>query len=246
MKKISALKVCAAVLAAVTMLSAVDVKADPAEDARIQKEMSGAQLTAERNYRAAKYAACVEESRIAAQYLGSLETLAGANPLYAGYIEAARQRLAAAKEAEKTAKAALDTALAITEPGKESSDITGGKKQKIGVIDKNGILTESFNVEATGKPSDPSAAIEITDFPKSYLNYEDYSIVARYYSRESLKEVTEVSNTAGKLTGKIEITGEMPTGGYADQVAVEISVEKDHSLIFLWDESGDLRVTDKD
>ncbi len=246
MKKISALKVCAAVLAAVTMLSATDVKADPAEDARIQKELSGSELTMERTYRAAKYAACVEESRIAAEYLGSLETLAGANPLYAGYIEAAKQRLQSAKEAEKTAKEALDTALSITEPAKESADITGSKIQKIGVIEKNGVLKESFSVEATGKPSDPSAAIKITDFPQSYLNYPGYSIVARYYTRESLKEITEVSNTAGKQTGRIMITGEMPKGGYADQVAVEIFVEDDHSLIFLWDEGGNLRVTDKD
>ncbi len=246
MKKISALKVCAAVLTAVTMLSAACVKADPLEDARIQKELSGSEITFERNYRAAKYAACVEETRIAREYLGSLETLAGVNPLYAGYTEAAKERLKRAEEAEKTARAALETALSISEASRQSADITGSKKQCIGVIDKNGILKESFYVETTGKPSDPSAALKITGFPQSYLNYAGYSIVARYYTNESLKEVNEISNTAGKRTGNITVTGEKPEGGYADQVAVEIFVEDNHSLIFLWDEGGNLRVTDKD
>ena len=246
MKKTSALKICAAVLAAVTMLSASDVKADPIEDARIQKELSGSELTMERTYRAAEYAACAEETRIAEQYLGSLETLAGVNPSYAGAVEEARERLKNAKEAEKTAKAALDTALGMTETAKQSADIAGNKKQRIGVIDKNGVLKESFYVEVTGKPSDPSAVLLLTDFPQSYLNYPGYSIVARYYSSKSLKEVTEISNTAGKKTGNFYISGEMPSGEYADQVAVEIFVEKDHSIIFLWDDSGNLRVTDND
>ena len=246
MKKISALKICAAVLAAVTMLSASDVKADPIEDARIQKELSGSELTMERTYRADKYAACVEETRIAEQYLASLETLAGINPSYADALAGARERLQNAKEAEKTAKAALDTALGMTETAKQSADIAGNKKQRIGVIDKNGVLKESFNVEVTGKPADPAAVLLLTDFPQSYLNYSGYSIVARYYSSKSLKEVTEISNTAGKNTGNFYISGEMPGGGYADQVAVEIFVEKDHSIIFLWDDSGNLRVTDND
>ena len=234
------------VFAAVSMLSAVSVRADAVEDARIQKEIEDAKLEMERTYRASIYAACVEETRIAKEYLGSLETLCKVNPYYEGSLEAARLRIERAEEAQAKAEKALKTVMEASETPQETVTVPKGEKQELGVVNKDGILTASFCVETTGSPIEPSASLIISDFPEEYLSYEGYNILARYYTKERLKETSEQSDSAGKKTGTITVTGEMPEGGYADQVAVEIFVEKDHSFVFLWDDDGSLRVTDRE
>ncbi|MCR5790515.1 MAG: hypothetical protein K6G83_11570 [Lachnospiraceae bacterium] len=245
MRKTSILKLCA-VLTAFTVLSPAVVRADSAEETRIIQEMEGSQLTIERNICATKYAACVEETRIAKQYLGSVETLAKVNPLFAGQIEPAKARVAKAEEAEEKAKKALDAAMKATEVAQESVTIPVNKVQKLAVIDKDGIEQATFSVQSTGIPKDPAASLIISDLPASYLNYAEYGVIARYYTTEKLTETTEKSETAGKSTGTVTVTGEIPDGGYADQVAVEIFVEPNHSLVFLWNDDGNLRVTDRE
>ncbi|MCR4654775.1 MAG: hypothetical protein K5770_00870 [Lachnospiraceae bacterium] len=245
MKKSIILKLCI-LAAAFTLFPAVSIRADQAENARIEKELEGSGITLERNYRLARYSACVEETRIAKQYLGSLETLAKANPLYEGMIEAAKARVTQAEEAEEKAREALQTAMDISIAARDSQVISVNEKQIFKVIDKDGIMRGSFSAQTTGVPKDPGAALIISDLPSAYTDYEGYGIVARYYDMENLTETTEKSTTAGRTTGTITVTGEIPDGGYADQVAVEIFVGEGHTVLFLWNEDGELKVTDRD
>ncbi len=237
-----ALKTCAVVLTAASMLYArtVNVKADAVT------ELEAAKRSMEITFMTDMYGACVEEERIAKQYLGSVQTLAGYNPLYESGLKAAQER---AKEAEKSREKAgelLQIALG-SEAAWDNVTVPAGHKQLVGITDnKNGSLLETFTAWTTGSPTDPHAELIVEDFPKTYLNYGGYHVIARYYTGEKLKVSTEESESAGKATGSIIVDGEMPEGGYADQVAVEAFVGDGRSIVFLWDDDGSLRITDKE
>ena len=229
-----------------TTVAVVGVSALPVTvmaDAR--QEIEGAMYTQRVTYLTNQLGACAEETRIAKEYLGSLEDLARVNPSYEAYIDSAIERVVDAEMAQESAENALRLAKRSVDAS-ESNALPVNEKHTIGVFDAAKTVKAQFDVETTGAPKDPSSKLIISDFPQEYLDYEGYHILARYYAKESLKEVLEHSETAGKKTRTITVDGEMPGGGYADQVAVEISVENGKSLVFLWEEDGRVSVVDRD
>lgn len=245
MKRSSILKICTAVLAAAALLTPVSVKAETPEEARINAELQAAKLSQERTYLTDIYRAKEEELRVAKEYLAAAESLAKINPLFESEITPAKERVEKAEKAVERANAFLQIALETDEEAQESVTISANDKQLVGFVGESGELEEYFSVETTGSPRDPSAVLKISDFPEAYRNYAGYNIIARYYTTEKLKEVSEESDSAGRISGIITVDGEMPGGGYADQVAVEVIAAPELSFVFLWDEEGSLRVACK-
>ncbi len=239
-----------AMLAAVSTLQVsampFSVMAEANTEAQFRKELEGAMITQRQTFLANQLAACAEETRIAKEYLGGLKTLAQVNASYASYIEAAEKRLVTAQRAQKMAETALKMASNPSLDASEFNALPANQIHTIGIVDRDAEITEYFDVETTGAPSDPKADLIISDCPDDYLESEGYRVLSRDYTGESLKEVQEQSETAGKTTGTITVDGKMPGGGYADRVAVEISVANGRSLVFLWENDGRVSVVDKD
>ncbi|HAG70132.1 MAG TPA: hypothetical protein DCL38_09210 [Lachnospiraceae bacterium] len=215
------------------------------------------------------YAARVEQTRVAREYLGSVKTLSGYNPEYASGIPAASERLENAIKAEIAAKNELEQAYGRSPgsgmpsqgtysynsrtaafpcvyltPGLSTIpvSVTVPSKKAYRVM-INGI--EAFSVLSTGRPSDPGSMLGLAAFAEPYAQYSKWHITAHFYGGQKLVDSIELSGEVSdplnfrRLNDFVQIYRPGVEGA-----TFHVYVSDNHSVMAAWNTDGTVTITD--
>ena len=202
------------------------------------------------------YGARTEQTRIAREYLGSVQDLARVNPDFNAEIAPAGERLNNAIEAERIAKEEFDNAnLDSSDMNREFPRVyltPGLSTQPVSVtipvkqacrIAINGI--DAFSLLSTGRPCDPGSLLGLVSFIEPYATYGKWHVTAHFYGYGQLVDSVELSGEVKdpKDFKRLDDFVQAFRPG-VEGATFQIFVADNHSIMVAWNTDGSVTVTD--